>query len=122
MTTQLFFQNGTCSVFELYDIDGNHYATVRNNKQYSLFLPYSVTFEKGYKLVNPSVTLFFNVTINGLIGAFSSSAPSVANIAATHGGLGNIFDLNKVVIYTGGILPPTLPPIPSEAIIFYDYY
>src|SRR5690349_950706 len=77
MTTRIFFKNDTQYRFELYDIDGNHYGTIRANGFYSLALPYSQSFEKNYNLIgqpNSNIIISFTIDINGFVDHLSSNS------------------------------------------------
>src|SRR5258706_15751873 len=107
MTTQLFIGNGSIYTFELYDIDGNHYDTIRAIKRYSVTLPISSTFDKQYKLTSVIGNITFSLTINGLLNQPVASNSLI--FVDRESEYGFPFDFNKLVIEVGGILDPALP-------------
>lgn len=115
---QIFFRNTTVYNFELYDTDNNHYGTVRANSSYSFSLPFSETFQKGYKLITtlaPLITITFSMTINGLFSEQVSVNPSLLNVLLTKHNCRcpgtAVVDLNQMILYTGAVIPPPERPV-----------
>ena len=133
-TNDIFIDNATNSTFELYDLDNNHYGTIRPIRSYSLMLNFSSTFEKGYKMLlstDTSTTITFTLSVNGIVSSVQSSSTQFSvfrvvdpNFGTCACACGSDIDFyNRIVIDTGGITAPSPPqPLVSPGVLWYDYY
>src|SRR5438477_10144730 len=79
MESQIYIVNNVFLTFELYDIDNNFFYTIRS-KIYSVFLPFSATFDKQFKMVQTltGAKITFSLDINGEIVSATSSTSLIS--------------------------------------------
>ena len=100
----IFISNQTGSTFILYDLNNNMYGTV-SGTQYSIKLPYSSTFNKGFKLVNTTTntSVFFNLSKNGDVISVRDTSNVAKLMAFQEGNINITVDL---LVFNGLILSP----------------
>ena len=132
----IFFNNYTTLTFKLVDFDNNSYGTIYKKlnpyvNQYSILLPYSSSFRKSFRLVDPlsSKSVTFHLNKNGeLMGLNDNSG--VAKIQSMTSGnydiVVDVLTVNELSIY-----PEIDPPKPwvakppkdfSFAVLWANYY
>lgn len=124
MTSRIFIYNFTNVPFLLYDLDNHLFGTIPGGGASTFRLNYSSTFVKQYNLVvmGTTNTISFTLTINGEIGSVGTGIALLQVGSETRW---NWNVINRLTIYSNGILPPAPPqlaPYTPRAVLFYNDY